>query len=222
MPTKRPRSRVDDHIVTVIRDSMREKRMSQKDLAAEAGMSQAQVSARLSTTGPSIPVGQVVRMCAALGIDVGKVLEGAERHAKDPVLIPVSKASSSYDPWEHAARLGIPVSIRRLRRVHGLWLPDYGEIILGEHLKPWAQRCVLAHEIGHAVLGHVDDPPENEWAADRFAGLHLVSPGMLIAAVAKHGPNTAAIGRELGVTSRILTAAFTPIAPYGISAQTSV
>ena len=62
MPAKRPRSRVDDHIVAIIREAMLEKHMLQKDLASAAGMSEAQVSVRLRPTGPSIPVDQVVRM----------------------------------------------------------------------------------------------------------------------------------------------------------------
>lgn len=82
MPARRPRSRVDDQIVTIIREAMREKHMLQKDLAAAAGMSQAQVSVRLSRTGPSIPVAQVVRMCGALGLDISAVFDAAEQRAK--------------------------------------------------------------------------------------------------------------------------------------------
>ncbi len=117
-----------------------------------------------------------------------------------------------YDPWEHARRLGIPVHVRRLRKSHGLWFPDYGEILLADHLKPWAQRCVLAHEVGHAVLGHRDDPPENEWAADRYAALNLISPAMLTSAVKRHGSDVPAIRKELRVTSRLLRAAYSPFA----------
>lgn len=82
MPAKRPRSRVDDHIVAIIREAMREKHMLQKDLACAAGMSQAQVSVRLRRTGPSIPIDQVVRMCGALGLDVSSVFNQAEQRAR--------------------------------------------------------------------------------------------------------------------------------------------
>ena len=82
MPAKRPRSRVDDHIVAIIREAMLEKHMLQKDLASAAGMSEAQVSVRLRPTGPSIPVDQVVRMCGALGLDVSSVFNEAEQRAR--------------------------------------------------------------------------------------------------------------------------------------------
>lgn len=82
MPAKRPRSRVDDHIVAIIREAMREKHMLQKDLACAAGMSQTQVSVRLRPTGPSIPIDQVVRMCGALSLDVSSVFNEAEQRAR--------------------------------------------------------------------------------------------------------------------------------------------
>lgn len=128
-----------------------------------------------------------------------------------------AETGSAYDPWEHAKALGIPVHVRRLRKSHGLWFPDYGEILLADHLKPWAQRCVLAHEVGHAVLGHRDDPPENEWAADQFAAHNLISPKLLASVVDKHGSDVAAICKDLGVTSRLLRAAFSPFASLKVS-----
>lgn len=123
----------------------------------------------------------------------------------------------TYDPWKHAAQLGIPVFIRRLRSAHGYWFPDYREILIGDHLKDWEMRCVLSHEIGHAVLGHVDDPPENEWAADQFAAHNLISPAMLASVVDRRRSDIAAICKDLGVTSRLLRAAFSPFAALTIS-----
>lgn len=125
--------------------------------------------------------------------------------------------STRYDPWKHSNSLGIPVFIRRLQSAHGYWFPDYREILLGDHLRPWEMRCVLSHEIGHAVLGHVDDPPENEWAADQFAARNLISPTMLASAFERRGSDVAAICKELGVTSRLLRAGFSPLAALTIS-----
>lgn len=117
-----------------------------------------------------------------------------------------------YDPWQHSQSLGIPVFIRRLRSANGYWFPEHREILLGDHLRPWELRCVLSHEIGHAVLGHLGDRPEDEWAADRFAAQNLVTPSMFSAAVSRHGENMTAIRKELQVTSGMLRAAFSPLA----------
>ncbi|AQY01606.1 ImmA/IrrE family metallo-endopeptidase [Microbacterium foliorum] len=121
--------------------------------------------------------------------------------------------TTGYDPWQHSNSLGIPVFVRRLHSAHGLWFPDYREILLGDHLRPWEMRCVLSHEIGHAVLGHVGgDRPEEEWAADRFAVRNLITPSMFSAAVSRYGENMAGICKELQVTSGMLRAAYSPLA----------
>ncbi|WP_144872419.1 ImmA/IrrE family metallo-endopeptidase [Microbacterium sp. 1.5R] len=130
-----------------------------------------------------------------------------------PSAVEMSRTDDSrYDPWRHAATLGIPVAVRRLRSANGYWFPEYREILLGDHLRPWAQMIVLAHEIGHASLGHVEDSDRNEWEADRFACSHLVPPAVLDVAVRRNGSNLRAIRSELGVTSRILRAGYTPFA----------
>lgn len=85
MPAKRSRSQVDDEIVDMIRTAMRSQGMLQKDLAAATGMTQPQISVRLSKTGSSIPVHQVLLMCAAVGLDATRVFdEASERAAKSP------------------------------------------------------------------------------------------------------------------------------------------
>lgn len=119
---------------------------------------------------------------------------------------------TKYDPWEHAESLGLQVFVRRLRNANGRWFPDFNEILLGDHLEPWAQRCVLAHEVGHAILGHRGSTPENEWAADRFAALNLISGSDLSIATRNHGADLVALRKELGVTSSLLRSAFSPFA----------
>lgn len=141
-------------------------------------------------------------------------MEAARRSQMQAIVRPSTAAGEqSYDPWAHASRLGIQVFVRPLRSAHGLWFPDYEEILLGDHLRPWEQRCVLAHEVGHAVSGHRESSPRNEWVADRFAGMHLVTPKLLRAAVDRHGSDVKAIKADLGVTTSVLRAAFTPFSP---------
>lgn len=82
MPAKRSRSRIDDEIVAMIREAMETKGLMQKDLAAATGMTQPQISVRLSYTGASIPVHQIVLMCGALGMDVTSVFAVAQERAE--------------------------------------------------------------------------------------------------------------------------------------------
>ena len=63
-------------------------------------------------------------------------------------------------------------------------------------------RSVLAHELGHAHLGHTRNHPphsKQESAADRFAAKHLVRMDDYHAAMAMHGLDTDAMARELHV-----------------------
>ncbi|WP_341957483.1 helix-turn-helix transcriptional regulator [Microbacterium sp. LWH13-1.2] len=70
----------------MIREAMRLRGMLQKDLAAATGMTQPQISVRLSKSGASIPVHQVLLMCAAVGLDATRVFgEASERAEKSPL-----------------------------------------------------------------------------------------------------------------------------------------
>lgn len=72
-----------------------------------------------------------------------------------------------------------------------------------------AERCTLAHELGHAMAG--DEPTGVDWAdqraeraADRFAAELLISPAEYALAEQMYGPEPGAIARELGVTRHLL------------------
>lgn len=110
-----------------------------------------------------------------------------------------------YDPWKHAEDLGIEVVVRRLRTAHGRWFPDYGQILISDRLRAGDQRLTLAHEIGHAVLMHVDDRPKFEIQADRFAARHLIDP-VELADLYEWCPDERRIVAELGVTTRLFRA----------------
>jgi Zn-dependent peptidase ImmA (M78 family) len=108
-----------------------------------------------------------------------------------------------YDPYEHAARLGIEVTYGRLRSCNGLWVPDQRMIILRPGMRALLERTVLAHEVAHACLGHRDDRPKHERQADHFAARHLINPDQL-RQVARSTPDQGQWCVELEVTPHIL------------------
>lgn len=63
-------------------------------------------------------------------------------------------------------------------------------------------RCVLAHGLGHAILGHEDDRPKHELLADRWAADQLIDPRELAALPDEAGEFDIAL--ELEVTFRLL------------------
>jgi transcriptional regulator with XRE-family HTH domain len=71
--------------------------MLQKNLAAAAGMTQPQVSRRLSGMGGSIPLDQLDRMCKALGMDTAATFEEATRRADAPSLDPATNVRMGTD-----------------------------------------------------------------------------------------------------------------------------
>lgn len=113
----------------------------------------------------------------------------------------------NYDPYEHADALGIEVIHRPLVSAHGLWLPDYNCIVLRTGMKRSQERSALAHEIGHAALGHHDDRPLHERRADVFAAEHLVTEPEARRAVA-YCSDIHGLAFELCVSVRILAAWF--------------
>lgn len=57
----------------------------------------------------------------------------------------------SYEPIRACRELGIPIRRMRLRDTWGAWVPQYETIVLAEGLGPIQERCVLAHELEHAL-----------------------------------------------------------------------
>lgn len=57
----------------------------------------------------------------------------------------------SYEPMDVCAELGIPIRRIRLRDTWGAWVPQYETIVLADGLAPVQERCVLAHELEHAL-----------------------------------------------------------------------
>lgn len=120
---------------------------------------------------------------------------------------PTPRRGRHYDPWAHAEQLGLEVVVRPLRTSHGLWLPDINTIVVHSRIRAAAQRNVLAHEIGHADLGHRDDRPKHERQADVYAARNLICPDEL-EDLYKWAANERQLISELGVTTRLFRAYF--------------
>ena len=93
----------------------------------------------------------------------------------------------------------------------GRWYPARRTISLRADLPARARRCTLAHELGHAVLGHDAGAGLPQWvvdkqerAADRWAAETLISEDAYKSAEAALGPHPGAIAAELGVTVHLL------------------
>lgn len=110
-----------------------------------------------------------------------------------------------YDPWAHAAALGIRVVERPLDAVHELWFPDLRLIILKAGMRPAHLRNALAHGVAHAVLGHRDDRPKHERQADRYAARQLIDADEL-RSITAWADDAGQVVAELGVTRRLLLA----------------
>lgn len=110
---------------------------------------------------------------------------------------------SSYDPFLQAEALGIPVEYRDDLAHDGLWLPDRGVIYLLPGMKAIQERCILAHEIAHAELGHRDSCRRNEVAADKRAAMALIDHDELVSYL-RWTSDLPFVCLELQVTMKVL------------------
>ncbi|WIE54199.1 ImmA/IrrE family metallo-endopeptidase [Curtobacterium sp. MCBD17_003] len=109
----------------------------------------------------------------------------------------------NYDPYDHADALGLRVVHRRLTTGTGLWVPDWKVIFIQERLRRVHDRSALAHELGHACLGHRDDRPKHEVMADRFAAENMINRDELVDLM-KWSPDPSRWSLELGVSTRLI------------------
>lgn len=79
------------------------------------------------------------------------------------------------DPYAYAHTLGIEIVWQPLVDVNGLWIPEHRVVVLNTGMDEIKERCTLAHELAHAVLGHTDSSPLHEWQADRYAATHMIA-----------------------------------------------
>lgn len=108
----------------------------------------------------------------------------------------------TFDPYAFAEQMGITVIHRPIRTANELWLPEHSTIVVRSGLRRILDRCVLAHGLGHAILGHEDDRPKHELLADRWAADQLINPWELRAI--PDGADEFQIALEIDVTLRLL------------------
>lgn len=89
-------------------------------------------------------------------------------------------------------------------RLNACWHKPTRSIFISKHLDPVTARCALAHELGHATLGHDCSTKAAEREADRWAATTLVTTTEVAQAAIHVGGHLAAIAAELGVTPHIL------------------
>jgi Zn-dependent peptidase ImmA (M78 family) len=95
----------------------------------------------------------------------------------------------------------------------GWWCPDERVILLDDRLDRRTARCVLAHELGHALLGHTGAPPfgdvgwlarRQEAQADRWAADRLLDHADVVAVLAAYPDDVDQAALELDVTTGVL------------------
>lgn len=111
-----------------------------------------------------------------------------------------------YDPWEHAAGLGIPVIFRDDlpdRAMVACYSHVHRAIFVRTGLLAAVERCAIAHEIVHFEHGDIGATTHEEDRADRIAARRLIRPRRL-REVAMVTDDPAVVALELGVTERMM------------------
>lgn len=115
-------------------------------------------------------------------------------------------AATDYDPWEHAAMLGIPIVFRDdlpTGEMVACYSEEHGAVFVRPNLHGTVERCAVAHEIVHFEHRDVGADPAQEDRADRIAARRLIRPRRLHElSVLTDDPAVAAL--ELGVTEKVM------------------
>ena len=118
-----------------------------------------------------------------------------------------------YSPDAHAASLGIRIiDAQPPAGTLALWDEQTRTIITTPGLLYRQRRCVLAHELAHAVNGDEHSPLDDvaaakrERRADALAAGWLLTPDAVAIALAIAPDSLSAAAAELEVTDRILEA----------------
>lgn len=118
-----------------------------------------------------------------------------------------------YDPERHAASLGIRiVEAQPPAGTLALWDEQTRTILTAPGLLWRQRRCVIAHELAHAINGDEHSPMDDvastkrERRADALAAGWLLQPHAVKTALAVAPDSLPAAAAELEVTERILSA----------------
>jgi len=115
---------------------------------------------------------------------------------------------------QHLLRLAEEQRLRIVERAgptRGGYDPVTRTIRLDPGMSRRTTRSVLAHELGHAYLGHVPAPTpslrtQQERLADEWAASLLITPRAYAEAEDVRGPHLASLAFELEVTVELVTA----------------
>ncbi|WP_435746348.1 ImmA/IrrE family metallo-endopeptidase [Microbacterium sp. PMB16] len=107
---------------------------------------------------------------------------------------------------EHGVRI-----IERFGPTRGGFEPASRTIRLNPGMSARTTRSVLAHELGHAALGHVPATSptiraQQERQADEWAACRLITPRAYAEAENARGPHVASLAFELDVTIELVLA----------------
>ena len=123
------------------------------------------------------------------------------------------KHPTPYSPDAHAAELGIRIiDAQPPAGTHALWDEQTCTIITAPGLLHRQRRCVIAHELAHAVNGDTHAPIDDiaarkrERRADLTAAEWLLDPVAVRTALAVSPDSLSAAAADLDVTPRILSA----------------
>lgn len=111
-----------------------------------------------------------------------------------------------WEPEETAEQLGITIVDQALKTANALWIPEDRRILIRPCLCHLDRRCVLAHEVTHALAGHAYVAPlmtRIEAWTRRETAKTLVDPDMLRDLMAWR-PDPAEWCRELRVNPATL------------------
>ncbi|SJM69333.1 No significant database matches [Gulosibacter sp. 10] len=106
-------------------------------------------------------------------------------------------------PYDHAAAQGIRV-VYQSQPERGRWYPRPRIIALSYNLPPTLERCVLAHELGHAHHGHGCDTDAAEREANQWAAGHLLTAEQVAAAARAYPDHPGRWAVDLSVTPKLL------------------
>lgn len=124
---------------------------------------------------------------------------------------------TGYDPHAHADELGLTVQHYPLRTCQGLYVPEERLILVRPRLRAAVERSIVAHEIGHHLLGHNTAQPgvwgiKQERHADLYAARALINPDRL-RDLARATPDKGRWAIELGVSGDLLDTYLTTALP---------
>lgn len=125
----------------------------------------------------------------------------------------MTSTANTYDPYRHAASLGIRiVEAQPPAGTLALWDEQTRTILTAPGLLWRQRRCVIAHELAHAINGDEHSPMDDiastkrERRADALAAGWLLQPHAVRTALAVAPDSLPAAAAELEVTERILSA----------------